>query len=208
MMVRTYSPNPEFMPSSRWRESCGTRGAISGGSFFSSVSIAVVMLLTLASRPLAASPCIPAADQPTLVEACSGKSVGDACAWQVWVGTCQVNDCGILNFDGQATPDIIECYLTSPADAAVSYEDGGFEVAQDSGAVSEASADASAEASPQLGPDTFDAGGTPTRVKSGGCSCRAAGDLPGNTTNTLVVGVLAALLGFILRVRRRVHVHK
>jgi hypothetical protein len=115
-----------------------------------------------------------------------------------------VNDCGILNFDGQATPDIIECYyLTSPADAAVSYEDAGFEVAQDSGAVSEASADASAEASPQLGPDTFDAGGTPTRVKSGGCSCRAAGDLPGNTTNTLVVGVLAALLGFILRVRRR-----
>ena len=195
-MARTYSPNPEFMPSSRWRESCETRGVIK--------SIAVVMLLTVASRPLAASPCIPAADQPTLVEACSGKSVGDACAWQVWVGTCQVNDCGILNFDGQATPDIIECYyLTSPADAAVSYEDAGFEVAQDSGAVSEASADASAEASPQLGPDTFDAGGTPTRVKSGGCSCSAAGDLPGNTTNTLVVGVLAALLGFILRVRRR-----
>jgi len=127
MMVRTYSPNPEFMPSSRWRESCGTRGAISGGSFFSSVSIAVVMLLTLASRPLAASPCIPAADQPTLVEACSGKSVSDACASQDWVGTCQVNACGISNFDGQATPDIIECYLTSPADAAVSYEDGGFE---------------------------------------------------------------------------------
>ena len=153
------------MPSSRWRESCGTRGVIGGGSFFSSVSIAVVMLLTLASRPLAASPCIPAADQPTLVEACSGKSVSDACASQDWVGTCQVNACGISNFDGQATPDIIECYyLTSPADAAVSYEDGGFEVAQDSGAVSEASADASAEASPQLGPDTFDAGGTPTRV--------------------------------------------
>jgi len=46
---------------------------ISGGSFFSSVSIAVVMLLTLASRPRG-SPCIPARIG-RLSSKVSGKSV-------------------------------------------------------------------------------------------------------------------------------------
>jgi hypothetical protein len=121
----------------------------------------VVVLLTFASLHVAASPCVPAADQPTLVEACSGKSVGDACASEGWVGTCQVNACGISDFDGQAKPDIVECYLTSPADAGVSHEDGGSNSAQDSGDVSDATA---ADASPQPGPETFDAGGTSSRA--------------------------------------------
>jgi len=51
--------------------------------------------------------------------------------------------------------------------------------------------------SPQLGPDTFDAGGTPTRVKSGGCSCRAAGGSARQHHKHLSCGGLAALLGFI-----------
>jgi hypothetical protein len=145
-----------------------------------------------------------AAEQPTLVAACSGKSVGDPCTSAGWVGTCQANPCGIANYDGQATPDIVMCLLTGPDEAGsgTSNEGGGSDAAADAGMASDATLDAVTEASLQTGPDAADSGSTPVARSSGdgGCSCNAAGNPPGGAAAPAFGFALA--LSVALRMRR------
>ena len=149
-------------------------------------SVATIALLAVIPRPVAAAPCTRAVDQPTLVAACSGKSVGDPCASAGWVGTCEANICGIVDYDGQVAPDIVMCHLTSPDDAGsgTSNEGGGSDATADTGTASDASTDAATEASLQTGldaADSADSGSTPVVQSSGdGCSCKAAGNSPGS----------------------------
>jgi hypothetical protein len=164
--------------------------------------VATITLLAVIPRPVAATPCMTAADQPTLVAACSGKSVGDPCASAGWVGSCQANPCGIADYDGQATPDILMCYLTSPdeADSGTSNEGGGSDATADTGTASDASTDAATEASLQTGPDAADSGSTPVvRSSGGGCSCKTAGDSPGNAAAATLGLAIALSVTFGMR---------
>ena len=147
--------------------------------------VATIALLAAIPRPVAATPCMTAADQPTLVAACSGKSVGDPCASAGWLGTCEPNPCGITDYDGQATPDIVMCYLTSreDADSGTSNEGAGSDAAADTGTAS----DAANDAAPVPG------------SSGGGCSCKAAGDSPGNAAIPTLGLALALSAAFGMR---------
>lgn len=180
-----------------------------GAFFVLGTGVATITLVALLSRPVAAKPCMTAADQPTLVAACSGKGVGDPCASAGWVGTCQANPCGIANYDGQATPDIVMCSLTSPDEAGsgTSNEGGGSDAAADAGTASDASTasdattDAFTEASLQTGPDAADSGSMPVVRSSGdgGCGCNAAGNPLGSAAAPALGFALALSVAFGMR---------